>query len=1134
METYKTAPGVGNPGSAPFGVRTSATQIAAEIPGVLTADRLPGGGDEVSDLAAFAACLWLPDDLVEIRPIKRPVDSVGDDDKVDGKNRRWIRAADLATPGTAKLINNLAVRLKRNVHMGVNPRTRDGGGTNRDVAIARVHFQDFDPVKADGVTAVTVDDVLTLVSLAGLPEPTAILVSGNGIHVYWLRETPLTDLDRWRRIQIAIARALRRAMKSTDMGGRIVVDELKDPARVMRLPSTLNHKSDPPTRVRLVEVDASRRYTDAAFPKPSVEFKATAAPAQVTAVTLDRDDLPAFLKDFLQTGKPIAPGGRRDNCFTASCELAARNVPVDVAVTWISAVAKTLGLDGHDLADIPRQVRGAYKQPRTPRVTSSRQTLRGDQQTVVTAFRTGVNAAKVAAVSRLNKGEAFTVDDLRQLAVQHVAVQTLVALTNQERQAAGVDPIDPLSVSGPDDARLGLATRLIADAAVKELIDNKRATFDPSTQTISAADGPVHAIPAGVGRGDSPGFASHPGVPAPAAHNDGQTSAPEERLATTPDAVDLVADDLHDAGTATAGDPEKQGKTTSDNRGSVRFANSNLGNPTAADAPADPETTPVSDVDPRVTIEYRDTAQAAVVDQCLAVMAERFFVRSGMLVHIADPSNKRVAASAAGASVIVASTKQTVADFLSRRVRFEAFRLVTPEGAPKGAEKEWQRYPIPTPNWIPDRLVGMQTWNHLRELVAVAHGPFLRDDGTIGGQTAGFDDASGIMVLSRDGWPAIPDTPSDDDARQAVRLLLDVVKEFPFSNPSGKSVWLSAVLSAIARPAINGPVPLHVIDASTRGAGKSKLAKLVSLIAEGVEPAMESLTPRDDEMDKRVTAVLQAGTRVVCFDNQSGSIGGPSLDRFLTCTVWGGRLLGTNTMLRLPNMTVPMATGNNCSITADTARRCLALRLTPDDERPEERTFQVADLEHHVRQRRPELLTAALVILRHHAAKGFPEYTVTNHQADDGTVTSVPVRPKGSFEAWTRVVRGALIGVGMPDPEVTAASIRSVDTTNAAQRAFIESLYAWRSSWNGSARHLLAEVYGDDLPTPQNAALRESLEDLIDDRFRRDGVPSAKALGLVIRSIRDRWFGSMRLVSTGHGKTGNAFAIEVQESTQTA
>ena len=571
----------------------------------------------------------------------------------------------------------------------------------------------------------------------------------------------------------------------------------------------------------------------------------------------------------------------------------------------------------------------------------------------------------------------------------------------------------------------------------------------------------------------------------------------------------------------TSESPKNTGETPSDNHRSVRSEKPNLGNTGSPE----PQNDPVLSSDPRVEINYRADEQARIVDECLVVMSDQFFVRSGELVHVATAENRKVATSAAAASVIVRTTRETVSDFLSRNVEFVVWEPIKPGKGDAGGEPTFEAKTIPVPRWLPERLVGMQTWRFLRQLAGIAHGPFLRPDGTIGGRTPGYDDASEMLVIGDADWPEIPDAPTDAEVRQAVNTLLNVVREFPFVGPAGKSVWASAVLSAIARPAIAGPVPLHVVDASTRGSGKSKLAKVASLIAEGVEPAMESLTTDDREMDKRLLAVLAEGSRVVVFDNVTGPVGGASLDRFLTSTVYGGRLLGTNTTLKLVNLTVPLVTTNNASVTADTARRCIALRLTPDDDLPEERTFEVPDLEDHVRARRRELLTAGLVILRSHAAKGFPIHAEAFNQADDGTVTTVPVRPKGSFEAWSRVVRHAVIGAGLPDPEVTSKTVREVDSRHAAHQAFVEALAAWDAGWNGSARQLVSEVFDDQASGELVDDLRAAMLEVAEDSKRR-GTVSARFLGLAVRSIRERWFGSLRIVTGAHGKTGTTFQVE--------
>src|SRR5262249_4519507 len=128
------------------------------------------------------------------------------------------------------------------------------------------------------------------------------------------------------------------------------------------------------------------------------------------------------------------------------------------------------------------------------------------------------------------------------------------------------------------------------------------------------------------------------------------------------------------------------------------------------------------------------------------------------------------------------------------------------------------------------------------------------------------------------------------------------------------------------------------------------------------------------------------------------------------------RLLGGNRMVAAPLYMAWYATGNNVLIAADTARRVCHVRLESPDERPEERDgFRHPDLLAWVGENRGRLLAAALTILRAYRAAGRPDQ-------------SLPAW--GSFEGWSRLVRSAVIWVGLPDPGETRLLLQeSADVT---------------------------------------------------------------------------------------------------------
>lgn len=81
---------------------------------------------------------------------------------------------------------------------------------------------------------------------AGLPEPTHIVSSGGGLHVYWVLDG-VVDRNTWQ----AYATKLKALTK--DLGLLADDSRTSDIASVLRVPGTLNYKYDPPRPVTLLE-----------------------------------------------------------------------------------------------------------------------------------------------------------------------------------------------------------------------------------------------------------------------------------------------------------------------------------------------------------------------------------------------------------------------------------------------------------------------------------------------------------------------------------------------------------------------------------------------------------------------------------------------------------------------------------------------------------------------------------------------------------------------------------------------------------------------------------------------------------------------------------------------------------------
>jgi len=102
---------------------------------------------------------------------------------------------------------------------------------------SKVFYLDLDcgPGKPYATKRDAVAAVGTWCKTVGLPIPTIILSSGNGVHVYWVMDS-LVDEDAW----LPVAKGLKKLCHDHDLLADDTVTT--DPARILRPPGTRNHK----------------------------------------------------------------------------------------------------------------------------------------------------------------------------------------------------------------------------------------------------------------------------------------------------------------------------------------------------------------------------------------------------------------------------------------------------------------------------------------------------------------------------------------------------------------------------------------------------------------------------------------------------------------------------------------------------------------------------------------------------------------------------------------------------------------------------------------------------------------------------------------------------------------------------
>ncbi len=408
-----------------------------------------------------------------------------------------------------------------------------------------------------------------------------------------------------------------------------------------------------------------------------------------------------------------------------------------------------------------------------------------------------------------------------------------------------------------------------------------------------------------------------------------------------------------------------------------------------------------------------------------------------------------------------------------------------------------QKHP---PKWCVDALYSRGEWPGIRSIKAITETPVLQPDGTVL-SVPGWDPATQLLYVPAGGQaPEIPTHPTREDAVAAADHILQLVDDFEFTGEADKSAWLAALLTVIARPAIQGNSPLFVCVAPTAGSGKSLLTDTISTITSGQQmPRMAN--PKDrEEARKAILSLVLAGVTTVSIDNVSGALGNDVLDMVLTGETLRERMLGSNQMatVSLRGLTW-FATGNNIRFVGDTFRRVCQIRLQPSVERPDQRDgFKLPHLVQHARDNRMTYVVDALTILTAFILAGRP---------------TVKLSRWGSFEQWSDLVRQSIVWLGRPDPYETVTDIvEEADPSRAAFAMLAENWSAIDPEGHGlSTSEVVKALANPEAPDSQThkqvKGMREAVHDLA---FGKDGKIDCRKLGCIFRKHKGQVFGDRR------------------------
>ena len=386
----------------------------------------------------------------------------------------------------------------------------------------------------------------------------------------------------------------------------------------------------------------------------------------------------------------------------------------------------------------------------------------------------------------------------------------------------------------------------------------------------------------------------------------------------------------------------------------------------------------------------------------------------------------------------------------------------------------------------------------LPRLNGVTEAPVLRPDYSVL-TVPGYDPDTHLLYAPTTDLAGltVPDQPTAAEIAAAVELMRELLVDFPFVDEASTATAFAEMIKPLVRPAIAGPVPLHVNDAPMPGSGKGLLADVASVIATGrIAPKMPP-TGSEEEWRKRITSSVLRGTRFAVIDNIEEPLDSAALASVLTTLTWEDRILGRSEMARIPHETLWIATGNNVVLRGDLPRRAVWCRQDAKVEHPWQRSdFRHPDLIAWASEHRGDLVAAVFTLARAWACAGCP-----------GPVSGTPVL--GSFERYRHVMGGILHVAGIHG---FLANLNERYESDAEQLAEWQELFVlWWSKW-GDTPVTVAEATG-----PGGVSLDVACAVLGDQRalaFEGSGSLSRR-IGKALARTEDVIIGPYRLERAG-------------------
>lgn len=319
----------------------------------------------------------------------------------------------------------------------------------------------------------------------------------------------------------------------------------------------------------------------------------------------------------------------------------------------------------------------------------------------------------------------------------------------------------------------------------------------------------------------------------------------------------------------------------------------------------------------------------------------------------------------------------------------------------RGENKTSVKRNVSVPVHITQYLMSTEDLGKFHALQGIVNHPVLRDDGTWH-SLPGYDERTQYYVNPQS-VVGLENKPMSVDEAKAL-IFDELLFDFPFESDASLANAIAFALNPLIRTLVGyAPTPLFVFDAPVSRTGKGLLVDTLHRVVTGLPVNVSTPAENEEEWEKRIITSLMAGSEVVFYDEvettvtkrlRSGKLGAA-----ITANQFGGRLLGSNTLISVPVRCTWVIAGNNILLGEDLLNRSVFITLVSNTENPEDRDPN--EFKHNLpswaTQNRNQLLSALMTFIDEWIRQG-------SKRAD--------VRLAG-FEDWVQITAGILDSVGI-------------------------------------------------------------------------------------------------------------------------